>query len=82
MRISYGKEFVDVSEIDGATGRECWIHNLEGDGGAIELMVRAKARAKELGYTEVWANVANPRLAKILADRGWSLEQVILKGET
>lgn len=75
--------FIKVSIIQNRDGLECWIHDLEGEGiGAARLMSRARRQAKEWGFDHVWANLNNPKLAMILRDHGWTLEQVILKGKT
>jgi len=74
------KGHVCVSRIQQPHGVECWIHQLEGEG-AVELMLQAWDQATEWGFDEVWANVSNPRLAKVLMGRGWTPEQVILRKE-
>ena len=77
---------VSVSKIVNRNGIECWIHDLECPDCkgtlAARLMARARRQASEWGFTEVWANVTNPRLAQVLRDHGWSLEQLIFKGRT
>ena len=83
MTLTEGSSSVSVSEIDNRNGKECWIHDLAGEGMVVvKLLIKARHQAKEWGYDEVWANINNPRLAMILRDHGWDLEQVILKGKT
>lgn len=74
---------ITVSVIENRDGEECWIHDLEGQGaGVVALMARARRQAQEWGFSEVWANVSNPRLGQILRDHGWVLQQLVFKGKT
>lgn len=85
MTETFSNEFghVTVSVIDNRDGKECWIHDVQGQGPTMAvLMAKARTQAKEWGFKEVWANVNNIRLSRILQDHGWPIEQAIHRGRT
>lgn len=72
--------YVAVSRIENRNGSECWIHDLEATGEAVELMARARGQARQWGFDEVTATVGNPKLVQVLLRSGWEINQFVLVG--